>query len=192
MIGIVCPTRGLVFTEAVQGILDGFRGREYQIYFSHNLPTPESFNSLIKQAMDDGCDYIYITNDDVVVNKRIVDKLFEKCCDIVICPTYIGDFPGYYEKDGKITMCGTSCILAKREVFENIKPLDITRWIRQSGEEKTQGECEFGGEEVSFSKQVLAKGYTIEKIDDKTRHLRLIELGEHRSNHGCHRIEECE
>lgn len=189
-IGIICPTRGLVFTETIEGLLEGFAGRDYKVYLSHNLPTPDSFNTLIKRALDDGNGYLLITNDDVVINKRIVDKLFEKCSDIVTCPTYIGNFPGYYEKDGKITMTGTSCILAKREVFENIGPLTTEQVIIQGGEEKISGMCEFGGEEVSFSRQVLAKGYSIEKIDDKARHLRLINLGEHYSNNGCHEIEE--
>jgi len=190
--GIVVPTRGLVFTETIIGLLDGFAGRDYKIYLSHNLPTPESFNSLIRRAIDDGNDYILITNDDVVLNKRIVDKLFDKCSDIAFCPCYIGDFPGYYEKDGEVTMIGTSAVLVSRKAMCEIGELRTDKtYVKIGGEEQILNKpYKFGGEEVSFSKKALELGYKLEKIDDVARHLRLVELGEHRSNNGLHRIEE--
>jgi hypothetical protein len=191
-VGVVVPTRGLIFTEAISGILSGFEGIDHHIYMSHDLPTPDSFNSLIKAALDDGCDYIYITNDDVVVNKTIIRKLFDAKADIAFCPTYIKNFPGYYEKNGEVSMIGTSCVLVKREAMEKIYPLRTDKTYLTVGDEEMilDKPQEFGGEEVWFSRQALKYGYKMVKIDDKARHLRLITLGEHRSNHGCHEIGE--
>lgn len=191
--GIIVPTRGLVFTETIIGLLEGFAGREYQIYLSHNLPTPDSFNTLIKQALDDGNDYILITNDDVVITKEIVDKLFEKCSDIVFCPCYIGDFPGYYMR-GKDTpqMIGTSCVLLTRKAMEDIGELRTDTMFGRVGDKEIEIKKpkQFGGEEVWLSRQAIKLGYELVKIDDRARHLQLIEMGEHYSNHGLHKIGE--
>jgi hypothetical protein len=146
---------------------------------------------LIQKALTDGCDYVLITNDDVVINKRIVDKLFEKCSDIVFCPCYIGDFPGYYMR-GKDTpqMIGTSCVLLTREAMESIGELNTdTRFVTIGGERKEiHVPKSFGGEEVWLSKRAIELGYELVKIDDRARHLQLVELGEHYSNHGLHKI----
>jgi len=185
-IGIVCPTRGLVFTETIIGLLDGFAGRDYKIYLSHNLPTPESFNSLISEALNDDCDYIFITNDDVVVTKGIVDKLFDKCSDIAFCPCYIGDFPGYYEEDGKVTLIGTSAVLISAKAMREIGDLRTDKTLSKG--EWLDIPKKFGGEEVWFSERAKELGYEMVKIDDRARHLQLVEMGEHYSNHGTHKI----
>lgn len=195
MTGVIIPTRGLVFTETIKGILDGFEGREYKIYLSHNLPTPDSFNQLVNQALADGCELVFITNDDVVVSREIIDHLMEAdkpiaCCAVPLLP----NFSGYYEKDGEITLCGTSCLLVKREVFEHLDTpyfrTDI-RYVTYGGEEHevvAQQDNNFGGEEVYFCRQAQKKGYKIHLVPGMCRHLRLRKLGEHHSNHGLHEI----
>jgi len=197
VIAVVLPTRGTVFTETVIGLLKATEGYDTRFYLSHNLPTPDSFNALVEEAMKDGCDKFFITNDDVVVTKSIFKNLIESKQPINCAAVNMTEnFHGYYEKDGEVDMCGTSCLMVDREVFEKMtRPYFRTdiRYITQGGEEKEvidkKGKA-WGGEEVYFSRQVRKLGYKINLVEGRARHLRLIKLGEKHSNNGCHIIED--
>jgi len=193
MIGVVLPTRGMVFTETIQGIIDSFD--DYKLYMSHNLPTPDSFNTLTNQAVDDGCDRIFITNDDVVVTPDIVDNLLTDS-PVTFCEVPLTEeFSGYYTNHkGEVTMVGTSCLMVKREVFESLKRpyfrTDI-RYVDIGGEEhEIKDPKAWGGEEAYFSRKVREAGYNFVHVPGRARHLRLLKLGKHHSNEGLHEIYE--
>lgn len=194
-LGVIVPTRGLVFTETVIGLLEATEGITAKFYLSHNLPTPDSFNELTNRAMDEGMTHLLITNDDVVITPEILEAMIALDEDVVTCPTPLTDtFSGYYEKNGEITLTGTSCVLVRREVLEKIgRPYFRTdvRYIMlddKEYEKNVDPQSGFGGEEAYFSRQVRKAGYKIRKVDMLTRHLRLVNLGEHHSNNGCHTI----
>lgn len=188
-VGVVLPTRGLIFTETIDALLK----QTDEIFLSHNLPIPDSFNQLVEKAL--GYDYIFITNDDVVIPDGAITKMLAMDEDVVIGKVpMIQEYQGYYEKDGKVTMFGTACLLVKRSVFDKLtKPYFETkyRYITQGKEEKVIiDEKAWGGEDVYFSRKVIAAGIEPKIADVTCRHLRLEQFGEHTNNHGCHKIGE--
>ena len=95
-------------------------------------------NLMIAQALRDGCDYVLLLNDDVIVQPNFLSCMVERGADITGCPIFYYDSSDYQFLNGEINkLFGTPfhggkrldyitgcCMLIKREVFEKIGLLD--------------------------------------------------------------------
>lgn len=197
MIGVVLPTRGLVFTRVEEALEDIRREHEIRVYRSHDLPIPEGHNLLTKRALNEGCDYIWFIEEDTVPPARSLEQLLQADSDIA-CIDYGVSGWGCVTQDprGEILWCGLGCTLVKAEVLKNLdypwfrvdKTLTLNTWTWNDLPEAYIATKNYGSLDIWFACQARAKGFKIAQIDGECDHLKLDNLGQRESNHGLHEI----
>ena len=196
-IGIILPTRGLVFTQVEEAIEEERKNYEITVYRSHNLPIPSGHNYLTEKALGDGNDFFLFIEEDTVPIARAIEKLLAVQADIA-CIDY--GVSGYgcvtKNKEDEILWCGMGLTLVKREVFEVLdKPYfrtdkalklpDMT-WIDLPKEYVENRN--YGGLDIWFCMKAREKGFRIVQVEGEADHLQLIQLGEKGKNYGLHDI----
>jgi hypothetical protein len=196
-IGIILPTRGLVYTKVEQAI-EAFRNFDIRVYRSYDLPIPEGHNELAKQALSDGCDSLFFIEEDTVPPIWALDRLIQAHSDIA-CIDYGVAGWGCVTRDtkGQILWCGLGCTLVKRQVFEKLTypyfradmVLRLNDWTWQQLPEEYIKTKQYGSLDIWFCMQARMFGFTITQIEGECEHLELISLGQRERNHGVHTIQ---
>lgn len=198
MIGIVVPTRGLVFSRTIEAIEREREGKETKLYISNNLPIPQGHNDLTKQALLDGADYIWYVEEDTVPPSGSLDGLLAQSTDIA-CIDYGVSGWGCVTKNlqEKILWCGLGCTLVKSTVLEAIgypyfrvdKSLRLNDWkwiTLPKGYIETRN---YGTLDIRFGCDARKLGFEIREAPGECEHLELKELGKREVNRGLHKIE---
>ncbi len=196
-IGIVLPTRGLVFTQ-VEEVIESWRDDyNIKVYRSHDLPIPEGHNKLTQKALEDGSDYILFVEEDTVAPARALDNLVQANKSIA-CVDYGVSGWSCITRDtnGKILWCGLGCTLVKREVFEQMdvpyfridQVLDLVNWKWRTLPEEYLKNKGYGGQDIWFFCKAREKGFEITQVEGECDHLKLGELGRNEFNKGLHTI----
>ena len=196
MIGIILPSRGLIFAEMENSLEQNLAHNTHRIYRSWNLKIPECENVLVKQALQDGCDYILMVEEDTVMPENGLFQLLLAKSDIT-CIDY--GVAGYstITKDkntGEILWCGLGCTLIKREVFEALaypwfrsdKALLLNFWPEEKWIDA--GKQAYGGQDIWFCLNARKNGFTITQVEGEAKHLKLDNLGRPEVNNGLHQI----
>jgi hypothetical protein len=196
-IGIILPTRGLVFTQVEQAI-EEMRDTRVRVYRSHNLPIPDGHNQLVKQALTDGCEWLFFIEEDTVPPAGILEKLLQADNDIA-CVDYGVSGWGCITRNsqGEILWCGLGCTLIKRHVFEKMiypyfrvdMTLRLNDWSWQQLPEKYIKTKHYGSLDIWFCDQARKLGFTIIQVVGECEHLELIVLGKRETNYGLHSIQ---
>lgn len=179
-IGVLIPTRGLIFTKTIESLLNNLVDLDYKFYFTTDLPIPDCRNELAKQALKDKCTHLLWIDDDVIFpdNNRLTTMLF------VDQPVVIMDYPTHFmgkmkdtgitafedwtegmETEGKkVAWSGLGCCLVKAEVFDQLEYPYFRRgghkFVRDDlGAITYYGEGEGdGGEDFEFFYDLKQKG----------------------------------
>lgn len=196
-IGVVLPTRGLVFTRVEEALEDIRRDHDLKIYRSHDLPIPDGHNLLVKQALEDGCDYIWMVEEDTVPVARSLESLLQVNSDIA-CIDYGVSGWGCITRDAQdeILWCGLGCTLIKSSVFLSLdypwfrvdKTLSLNTWTWMSLPDDYVAHKNYGTLDIWFCCQAREKGFKIVQVEGECDHLKLDHLGEREANHGLHQI----
>lgn len=202
-IGVVFPSRGLVFSETAQELLDNLKGHDYKIFFSHGVPIPKCFESPVNRAIiDSRVTHVFFLEDDMVLKPNTLKKMLEADVNVVTCDypvTKDGRGSVFYDKGKRVVFCGTGCLLVKRRVFENLKTpyfTDKIRWsvlnygesIKLTASDNPDGEG-YGLHDITFSIKLWNAGIIIKVLPIKLGQRKLIALGKAGSNNGEHNIE---
>lgn len=198
MIGIVLPTRGLVFAR-VESVIERFREKhQVKVYRSGNLPIPLGHSQLSQQALIDGCDYIFYIEEDTVPPDNALDELLKADADIA-CIDYGVAGWGCVTRNpqGEILWCGLGCTLVKRKVLETLdqpwfrvdKTLRLNDWTWVDLPEDYIKDKQYGSLDIWFCTQARAKGFKIVQVEGECDHLQLVALGQRETNNGLHQIE---
>ena len=193
MIGVVLPTRGLVFTETMIALFKELEGFDYKVYMSFDKVIPDGHNELARQALEDGADYVLFLEEDVVMPEGTIDKMLGKG-DVVAMDYGVSSWGCIATYQGENMWCGLGCTLVKREVFfalqypyfRSDKSLLLNDWPKITWIDA--GEQAYGGHDIYFGMKVREKGFKIVKADGEARHLKLEALGTPEINHGLHKI----
>lgn len=201
-IGIVVPTRGLVFTRVLEAIENERKNKNYDItvYYSHNLPIPRGHNDLCNKAIEDGNEYILFIEEDVVIPTGALEKMLAVQADIV-CTDYGVNGWGCItkNKEGEILWCGLGVVLIRRKVFETMqypyfrtdKVLRLNDMTWQTLPEEYTKNKGYGGLDIWFFSEARRFGFKITEVEgEEAIHLKLDELGKKGINNGCHLISE--
>jgi hypothetical protein len=198
-IGIVLPTRGLVFTAVEQAIEREREGKLVKVYRRSAVsPIPDNHNYLTEEALADGCDYIWYIEDDTVAPVGALDSLLRADSDIA-CVDY--GVAGWgcvtHNKEGEVLWCGLGCTLVKKAVYQKmVKPyfradkslrLNDWKWI-DLPKAYTENRA-YGSLDIWFCCQARAAGFKIKQVDGECDHLILISLGKKEVNSGFHQID---
>jgi hypothetical protein len=194
-IGVVLPTRGLVYTKVEQAIEE--MGSGIRVYRSWNLPIPDGHNQLAKQALEEGNDLVFFIEEDTVPPKGGLEKLLQADSDIA-CMDYGISGWGCVTKNpkGEILWCGLGCTLVKRKVLEKMTypyfradmSLRLNDWTWQELPEQYIKTKQYGSLDIWFCTQARKLGFTIKQVEGECEHLELVALGEREKNHGLHII----
>ncbi|MBA3678782.1 hypothetical protein H0W80_01115 [Candidatus Saccharibacteria bacterium] len=200
-VGIIFPSRGLVFSKTADELLQNLKGVDHKIYFSHRRPIPECFEEPVERALKDkSITHIWIVEDDMVLHNNTLELLLAEDKAIVTADYPINEEGrgSVFEVDNRIIFCGTGCLLIKREVFDELKkPYFFTdiRWnIKNYGEfvKMTSHNVDqdgYGLHDINFCMSVYKREIPIHKIDQRLSQRKLFQLGKAGSNNGAHVIE---
>lgn len=203
-IAVVLPSRGLIFSETADELLQNLEGYDYEIFFAHGLSIPECFERPLTEALKGDFSHIFFCEDDQILPDDILDSMIITDVPVATCEYPVSkDGQGviFRTKEGVVLFCGTGCTLVKREVFDKIKApyfrTDI-RWnianygtfIRITANQGANPELEgYGLHDVTFGMKLYKAGIPISVIGTIGQR-KLIKLGKSGSNDGAHQIEE--
>ena len=202
-VGVILPSRGLIFSKTAEEILKNLRGIDHKIFFSHKRPIPECFNEPLERALSEpNLTHILIVEDDMIIPPEALKNALEANENVV---TY--DYPinannvgaVFQDITGKVIYCGTGFLLLKREVFDKLKApyfrTDI-QWsvvrhnesLRFKGAEVKQ-DGSYGLQDITFCMKLQKAGYDIKVLPTVLGQRKLIALGKVGSNNGAHYIQ---
>ena len=202
-IGVIFPSRGLIFSRTAQELLDNLKGYDYQIFFAHGRPIPDCFETPLQMALfDANITHIWIVEDDMVLPKGTLKKLLDADKAVVTADypiTKEGRGSVFRDASKKVLFCGTGCLLIKKEVFNELKSPYFrtdTKWnVKNYGEyikftavhnESGDG---YGLHDITFSFELHDLNIPIHVIPTKLGQRKLIALGKSGTNNGAHQIE---
>lgn len=129
MIGICCPSRGLIFSKTVDSIIKGMQhlnslGLPTRYYTTHDMPIPDSHTFCVEQALQDGCKTLIFVEEDMYLFPEAYEALIAS--SEAIATLQYNDKNGsphgivHYNEAGEIIWAGLGATLIKAEVFEKI------------------------------------------------------------------------
>lgn len=128
-IGVIFPSRGLLFTETFQELLSELQDVTHKIYWSHGKKLPLCFNSPLRKALNGSHSHILICEDDMVLKPGILQELIDANKNIIACDYPISEQPSgtvLYDSNDKAIFTGTGFILIKKHVLDAMpKPIFI-------------------------------------------------------------------
>ena len=200
MIAVILPTRGLLFSKVLMALEEERKKYDIKIYCSDHLPIPDGHNTLTKQALEDGADFLWYVEEDTVPPARAIEKLLAVHADIA-CIDYGVSGWGCVTKNnqGEILWCGLGNVLIRREVFEAMqypyfrvdKVLRLNDWTWQDLPEDYAKSKGYGGLDIWFFSEARRLGFKINQVEgEEAVHLQLDELGKRGINNGLHTISE--
>jgi len=205
-IAVVLPSRGLIFSQTADELLQNLEGYDYEIFFAHGLPIPDCFEKPLERALGDDrfFTHFWFVEDDMALPNDILDSLVLANTAVAACDYPVsneGQGAVFKNAEGDVIFTGTGCLLVKREVFEQLKPpffrTDI-RWnatnygkfIRLTANTITNPTLEgYGLHDTHFGIRLYKAGIKTE-IVGQVGQRKLIALGKAGSNDGAHQIEE--
>lgn len=200
-IAVIFPSRGLVFSETADELLQNLKGHLHKIYFSHSKPIPECFEEPTNRALEDPTiTHLWFVEDDMVLKPDTLNKLLAEDANAVTVDypvTKDGRGAVFFDKSGKAVFGGTGCLLVKREVLESLrKPYftDKVRWTMLNYGESVKltgiyGVTGYGTHDITFSIKLWNTGVDLKVIKPNLAQRKLINLGKSGSNNGAHNIE---
>lgn len=207
-VGIIFPSRGLVFSQTAEELLDTIKdfkqfGGECKIFFSHRKPLPECFEEPTTRALKDkSITHLWFVEDDMVLPPTILRDMAREDANVVTCDypvTKDGKGSVFSNQAGNVIFCGTGCLLVKREVFKSLKKpyfTDKIRWtmlnygeaVKLIGKPNESGDG-YGLHDITFCMKLWKTGVLVKVLPTKLGQRKLVSLGKAGTNEGAHKIE---
>jgi len=193
MIGSFICTRGLVFAETINSIIENGVTLFPLII---GKPIPEAQNQAVLDGLASHIDLILFVEEDIFLPEGTIDKMLRKIAEgaDVVCVDYPvnGGWSTIKEVDGVIQHCGLGCTLIKRKVFEKITPpwFETDKSINADTGELMNIPMKYGGHDIMFGIKVREHGFVIKQAKGiECRHLRSPNLVRKENNNDVYKIE---
>ena len=200
---VLRPTRGLEFAESSDSIDQALQGYNYRTKRTWDMPIPDSFNWLVRWALDntDAPDFLFV-EEDVVVPIGAINAMQAVGTDIAAINYHlkIDGRISAYRRLGKLLWVSLGCTLIKRKVFETLPEpwfsTDYALFCKSTGsacKEKIltleYNPRSYAGQDNYLCFNALKAGFTMAAVDGMLcEHLRLDSMGPANTNNGCHII----
>ena len=204
-IGIIYPSRGLLFTETLKELLDELNSlsdASYTIYWSHGNNLPACFNKPLTRALKHSHSHILILEDDMLIKKGILKEMLDADEDIISCDYPIVKAPSgtvLYDHDDNAIFTGTGFMLAKKSAFDNMpRPIfrsDIEWTFKQYGNKvkftaaNVDPDKVYGHHDITFGLWQYMNNKPIKVCDTVLAQRKLKTKGEVGNNVGVDEIE---
>ena len=196
MIGVILPTRGLVYTRVEDAIEKMRETEKIKVFRSHDLPIPEAQNFLVQQALLEDVTHLFFIEEDTVPSPLALKALLMADTDIA-CIDYAVNGYSCVAKDkdtGEVLWCGFGCTLVRKEVFYAMERpwFRVDKTLRLNDWQWVDNPAKYGGQDIWFSMKAREKGFTIKQLPGECVHLQFVEVGRREANNGLHKIVERE
>lgn len=190
-LAICLPSRGLIHSRTIQHLWDELKTgvAQYEIFITHDLPIPECFNHLTKQALAWGADKLWFIEEDMQFPKCTLQKLLDADTPVSTINYPVSEKYDVVDiENGVINKIATGCTLIDAEVFEK-----VGEWrsdIRYSLPDWTPFETNqigYGQHDVHFTQRCKQEGIEISIVGEGNQY-RVKQLGQERINVGFHDI----
>ena len=199
LIAVIIPTRGIVFTQVMQGVFDNIGTRPARLMTTVDEGLPECMNTLVRRAVDAGAAWVWVVEEDTVPPSGVLDALLAMDVDYVACDYPVGHSHTCFGFDGDgLLWTGFGCTLIRASVFERI----AEPWFecnRNMVVVKRRGLDYFtadgrtvnqrGGHDLSFAEKLKTAGIDRHGLDGwEAQHLKLSNWNTDSTNKACHDI----
>lgn len=200
-LAVILPSRGLMFSQTLENLLDELAGFNYEIFWSHGKPLPDCFNDPTEQALADPDVYaVLICEDDMIIPPGALKEMFALNYPVVALDYPFqqdGDSTVLHDPEGFAYWTGTGFLLIARQVLEQMpKPIWRTDrtfdpfidsdtlhfWPRQLDK------VFYGLHDLNFGLVLYSAGLPIMTLERTGGQHKLRALGTPHSNHGAHDI----
>lgn len=200
-IGVILPSRGLMFSQTAEELLNNLKFIPHKIYFSHRKPIPTCFEQPTLEALKDPeITHLWFTEDDMVLPPDTLRRLLAYDVAVVTCdyPVAKNTKGAVFKVGNEVIFGGTGCTLIKREVFDELKKpyfrSDIVWNIKNYGDfikltGSPRKDVAYGLHDVNFYINLYQKNIPVHVADFTLAQRKLKSLGKAGSNNGQHKIE---
>lgn len=200
-LAVVLPSRGLMFSETYEELLNELQDFRYKIFWSHEKPLPDCFNDPTEEALADPEVYaVLFCEDDMIIPKGILKKMFAQNYPVVAL-----DYP--FKNDGDSTVLndpngfaywsGTGFLLVAKQVLESFpKPIwrtDTAYDTMIKGDAlvfwpRKLKKIAYGLHDVHFGMVLYSQGLPVKMMAKTAGQRKLVHLGQKNVNNGAHEI----
>lgn len=206
---VALPSRGLIHSRTIEAVIRAieYRGiQDYTLVLTHDLPIPDSHETVCEQALATGAEFIWIVEEDVVPPVDALELMFEYMSRMQADGAFI-DYPlGGPETwncaavwDGYVVFCGTGCLLLKRSVFETIprpwfergKEVSLSVENGELNVQTFKSYYPYGGQDIHFMLKMRNHGLRVAYVPMDVaicQHLELLSWGRPGDNAGTHKV----
>ena len=201
-LAILIPSRGLINSRTIESVLENIYDSHfyYKFFFTHDLPIPDAQNTLVRRALDWEADYLWFVEEDMLIPKDTLQKMYMLMQPIVAVDYPVGEkrYGCIARKAGEILWFGLGCTLIHDEVFEEIKEpwFETSKTVRITNEDPFEYVIDknvpnkYGGHDILFGLKAKEKGVEIMQLEGVTAgHIKPVETGREGSNSGIHKFE---
>jgi hypothetical protein len=207
-LAVCIPTRGILFSETIKStFLNTEIPQGSTFHVKENLPIPDVFNELVKDALKTECTHILFVEDDMEIPKNGVSKMLEMIKSgskyvaidygLVMNPNERGRTCVGKDKHGNVLYTGTGCTMIQRSLFEEELEMYIGKWFSTDYQfvyeaypeklKKVKAKKGYGGHDVYLCYNLRMEGISLDVVPDmRCKHLRLVNLERKRSNNGLY------
>lgn len=203
-VAVILPSRGLIFSQTADEILQNVKDIPHKFFFSHRKPIPDCFEEPTNKALaDKEVTHLWFVEDDMILPSDTLKKLLEadKAVVTVNYPTTNKQDAAVLTIKGRIVYAGTGCTLVKRRVFDELKkpyfrddivwiPKNMGGYIKFTGIKRTKHNKGYGLHDVNFFMNLYKLDIPVHKLDFTVGQRKLKALGKAGTNDGAHQIEE--
>lgn len=202
-LGVVIPSRGLMFSETLDELLHELKDFDYKLFWSHGKSLPQCFNDPTEEILKDPEIFaVLYVEDDMIIPKGILKRMFGKNYPVVAL-----DYP--FKNDGDATMLhdpagnaiysGTGFLLIAKTILERLpKPIfrTDTAWDTMiKGDTlvfwpRKLTKIAYGLHDVNLGITLFANEIPIKPMAQTAGQRKLVKLGESNTNKGAHKIKE--
>lgn len=202
-LAVILPSRGLMFSETFEELLNNLEGYNYEIYWSHAKGLPECFNEPTERALADKDVFaLLFCEDDMIIPKDTLKAMFSVNYPVVAMDYPFqqqGDATCLHDPKGYAFWTGTGFMLVAKSVLQRMeKPIwrtdttfdpfidsdTIHFWPRKLDK------IYYGLHDLRFGLVLYSAGMPVYPMPQTAGQRKLVKLGEAGKNKGAHEIME--
>lgn len=204
-VGVILPSRGLMFSKTAEEILKNVQGVPHKFFFAHKLPIPDCFELPTLRALaDPDITHLWYVEDDMILPDDILKRMLNEYADVVTCDypvTADGRGAVFQDKAGGLVFAGLGCTLVRRTIMDRLEtpyfrtdirwtPTNHVSFIKLTATKSKAKKDSYGMQDVNFYMQLHKVGAEFSVYPENLGQRKLIKLGEAGTNDGAHQIEE--
>lgn len=198
LVGIALPSRGVVQSRTCQVVANtaSYLGDEANWYFAHSRPIPECFNEPLQSALDNGCEYLGILEEDMEPPMNwvydLLSPILNDYADITFYdyPLPSGNHAYHQYKNSRYKFSGTGCVMAKADTWKELLPFRIdTGYLIVNGGDEVRtysipsAEKGYGYQDVDFYMRAIDAGFRLKCVGE-ANHYKTIKEGSDSNSEG--------